>query len=225
MSADNFFPQIVEYKEIIIWKDYEPSMCSSWDWKRICEVKNRFKQIIFNENWRGPDQEYSVQVGYSWLAEEVADVHWYPWIQNRIMLPKHAFFIWLVAQNRLLTQDILMKMNITQGNCCFLCGGAEESLDHLFFLCPFSQHCKHQMAEWLDFPIPNQSVISWWIGYRNRSLLRKHIIAASMAHVMYNIWYARNRCRIDHVLPLPAVVIKQVKGLFILQLKKLCRIQ
>ncbi|XP_074288354.1 uncharacterized protein LOC141613514 [Silene latifolia] len=90
-----------------VWKDYEPSICSRWAWKRVIEVKNRFKHLIFNETWRGTDKEYSVHMGYSWLAEEVADVPW-------------------------------------------------------------------------------------------------------------------NRCRLDHVLPLPAVVIKQVKILFILQLKSSC---
>ncbi|XP_074289313.1 uncharacterized protein LOC141614467 [Silene latifolia] len=170
-----------------VWKDYEPSMCSSWAWKRICEVKNRFKQIIFDDAWRGLDQEYSAQVGYSWLEEEVADVHWYPWIQNRIMLPKHSFFIWLVVQNRLLIQDRLLKMNIIQENCCFLCGDSEESIDPLFFLCPFSQQCKQLLAAWLTCSVPDQEVISWWIGYRTRSLLPMHIIAAGLASVMYGI--------------------------------------
>ncbi|XP_074298874.1 uncharacterized protein LOC141629839 [Silene latifolia] len=205
-----------------LWKDYEPSISSSWAWKRICEVKNKLKHHMFDEAWRGNDQEYSVQLGYSWLAEEVADVPWYTWIRNRIMLPKHEVFIWLVARNRLLTQDRLMKMNIVQGNCCFLCGAAEETIDHLFFLCPFSQQCRQHIATWLDYPIPNQTVISWWLGYRDRSLLRKHIIAACMAHVMYSIWYVRNRCRLENVIPLHAVVIKQLKKLFILQLKPSC---
>ncbi|XP_074266665.1 uncharacterized protein LOC141589944 [Silene latifolia] len=166
-----------------IWKDYEPSISSSWAWKRICAVKHQLKHHMFDDDWRRSDQEYSVQLGYSWLAEDVVDVPWYHWLRNRIMLPKHEFFIWLVAQNRLLTQDRLRKMNIIPDNCCFLCGAAEENIDHLFFLCPFSQHCRQQIADWLGSPIPDQNVISWWLGHRDRSLLRKQIVAACLAHV------------------------------------------
>ncbi|XP_074298451.1 uncharacterized protein LOC141629330 [Silene latifolia] len=185
-------------------------------------VKHHLKHHMFDDEWRRNAQEYSVQLGYSWLAEDVADAPWYPWLRNKIMLPKHEFFIWLVAQNRLLTQDRLMKMNIIHDNCCFLCGAAEENIDHLFFLCPFSQHCKQQIAVWLGSPIPNQNVIPWWLGHRDRSLLRKQIVAACLAHVMYSIWQVRNRCRLEHVLTLPAVVIKQVKQLFIMQLRASC---
>ncbi|XP_074305136.1 uncharacterized protein LOC141640144 [Silene latifolia] len=204
------------------WQDYEPSTSSSWAWKRICAVKHQLKHHMFDDDWRRNDQEYTVQLGYSWLAEDVVDVPWYPWIRNRIMLPKHEFFIWLVAQNRLLTQDILRKMKIIPGNCCFLCGAAEENIDHLFFLCPFSQRCRQQITDWLGSHIPDRNVISWWLGHRDRSLLRKQIVAACLAHVMYSIWQVKNRCRLENVLTLPAVVIKQVKKIFILQLRASC---
>ncbi|XP_074301131.1 uncharacterized protein LOC141632485 [Silene latifolia] len=163
----------------------------SWAWKRICQVKNRLKPLLFDATWRDLDQDYSTQMGYTWLADE----------------------------NRLLTQDRLFRMHIIQVNCCFLCGNAEESIDHLFFICPYSQKCKQLLAAWLDCFIPDQGVIQWWIEYRCRSLFMKQCIAAGIASLMYGIWFARNRCRIEHVLPLPAVIIKQVKGSFSMQLK------
>ncbi|XP_074298036.1 uncharacterized protein LOC141628841 [Silene latifolia] len=207
-----------------IWKDYEPSSCSSWAWKRICQVKNRLKNQFFDANWRDLDQEYTAQLGYSWLVDEVDDVPWFPWIQNRMLLPKHSFHVWLVAQNRLLTQDRLIRMKIIQVNCCFLCSNAEESIDHLFFSCPYSQQCKQLLATWLDCFIPEQGIIQWWIGYRCRSLFMKQCIAAGIASLMYGIWFARNKCRLENVLPLPAGIIKQVKGAFRLQLQS-CRLE
>ncbi|XP_074301046.1 uncharacterized protein LOC141632394 [Silene latifolia] len=202
-----------------IWKDYEPFSCSSWAWKRICQVKNRLKPLLFDVTWRDLDQDYSTQMGYSWLVYEVDDVPWFPWIQNRMLLPKHSFHVWLIAQNRLLTQDRLFRMQIIQANCCFLCGNAEESIDHLFFICPYSQKCKQLLVAWLDCFIPDQGFIQRWIEYRCRSLFMKQCIAAGIVSLMYGIWFARNRCQIEHVVPLPAVIIKQVKGSFSMQLK------
>ncbi|XP_074310094.1 uncharacterized protein LOC141645754 [Silene latifolia] len=139
----------------------------------------------------------------SWLVEEGADVAWFPWVNNRVMLPKHQFFIWLVAQNRLLTQDRLLRMSIIQNNRCFLCEDAEEDLNHLFFSCPFSRKCLRLLEDWLQVCVPCHEVIDWWLNVRARSLLKKQVMAAALAQLMYLIWRARNCCRVESVIPLP----------------------
>ena len=58
-----------------------------------------------------------------------------PWIK---------FFIWLVLIDRLNTKFMLTRRHITfQGdNTCVLCTtGADETIDHLFFSCPFAGLC------------------------------------------------------------------------------------
>ncbi|XP_074315542.1 uncharacterized protein LOC141651742 [Silene latifolia] len=193
------------------WRDYEPSINTSWAWRRICHVKNQLHSWLFDENWREGMPEYTVKLGYSWLVEEGFDVAWFPWVNNRIMLPKHKFFIWLVAQNRLLTQDRLMRMQITHHNRCFLCEDAEEKFNHLFFRCSFSRQCLGLLEEWLQVCLPIHEVIDWWLTVRARSLLMKQVLAAAIAQLMYLIWNVRNRCRVESVIPLFVVLIKQVK--------------
>ncbi|XP_074271584.1 uncharacterized protein LOC141595519 [Silene latifolia] len=124
---------------------------------------------------------------------------------------KHAFFIWLAAQNRLLTQDRLSTMNIIQSNCCFLCGNEEESLEHLFFKCGFSKRCMLLLGQWMQITIPEQGVIHWWIHLRVRSLMVKHVMATGIANLMNQIWYYRNCSRVDQLVPRPGLVFQNVR--------------
>ncbi|XP_074300333.1 uncharacterized protein LOC141631580 [Silene latifolia] len=181
-------------------------------WRRLCAVKTQLKTWLYDEAWRDSGSDYTVKLGYSWLVDACPDVLWYPWIQNRIMLPKHNFFIWLVAHKRLLTQDRLIRLHITQSNRCYLCAADEEDLNHLFFSCSFSRQCVRPLEDWLSICLLTR-VIDWWIAIRERSLVKKQVVAAAVAHLMYLIWHARNRCRLESVIPLPVMLIKQVKEL------------
>ncbi|XP_074301438.1 uncharacterized protein LOC141632827 [Silene latifolia] len=123
------------------WIDYEPTISTSWSWCRICAVKNQLKPWMFEDQWRQSNCDYTVKVGYKWLVDDAADVIWHPWTRNRLILPKHTFFIWLVAHQRLLTQDRLMRMQIAARNRCLLCDADEENIEHLFFQCSYSKRC------------------------------------------------------------------------------------
>ncbi|XP_074265999.1 uncharacterized protein LOC141588455 [Silene latifolia] len=48
--------------------------------------------------------------GYKWLLPAAETVRRVPWVGNKLMLPKHKFFAWLVVQQRLLTQDRLLSV-------------------------------------------------------------------------------------------------------------------
>ncbi|XP_074267063.1 uncharacterized protein LOC141590365 [Silene latifolia] len=194
------------------WDDYEPTLGASWAWKRICWVKNQVKPLILNDQCCQSGQDYAIQTGYTWLMGNEEVVPWHPWLKNKIILPKHGFFIWLIAHKRLLTQDRLLKMEIIQVNCCRLCGNAAEHLNHLFFLCPYSQECLKLVAEWLKIRLPSQEVISWWLRFKSRSLVKKQVIAACLANLIYEIWLVRNKCRLENVVPRPVVVAKMIRA-------------
>ncbi|XP_074267054.1 uncharacterized protein LOC141590357 [Silene latifolia] len=173
--------------------------------------KEILNQFLFYASWRATGQQYTSKLGYRWLEEEGMKVEWHPWMSNRMLQPKHAFFIWLAAQNRLLTQDRLFKMNIIQTNCCFLCGTEEETQKHLFFKCGFSKRCMILLAQWMQITLPEQGVIHWWINLRVRSLMVKHVIAAGIATLMYQIWYHRNWSRVDQLVPRLGFVFQNVR--------------
>ncbi|CAH2060492.1 unnamed protein product, partial [Thlaspi arvense] len=58
------------------------------------------------------------------------------WFKDHI--PKHAFGCWVVARNRMLTRDRLRRWGIMVPSQCLLCNTHDESREHLFFDCPYS---------------------------------------------------------------------------------------
>ena len=66
------------------------------------------------------------------------------WIWKAKSTPKLKFFCWLLLSDRLNTRNMLRRRHYNIGNdfSCMLCSPApEETLEHLFFRCPFSENC------------------------------------------------------------------------------------
>jgi hypothetical protein len=58
--------------------------------------------------------------------------------------PRIKFFAWLVPVDRLNTKTMLQRrhMNVQDGTVCIMCTtGEQETIEHLFFDCPFAQSC------------------------------------------------------------------------------------
>ncbi|XP_074277026.1 uncharacterized protein LOC141600681 [Silene latifolia] len=189
------------------WMSYEPTISSSWAWRKICQTKSILKPFITSGI-----ASYSIRDGYRWLQPALANVRWAPWVGIKLMLPKHKFFAWLVSQQRLLTQDRLIKMQIISENQCYLCSLQEESHKHLFFECVYSSQCLCLISMWVGVQIPEQSVIQWWLRLRDRSLLKKQVIATVVCSLMYSIWDCRNKCRIENSLIRPEVLCRRLKS-------------
>ncbi|XP_074283124.1 uncharacterized protein LOC141607668 [Silene latifolia] len=173
------------------WMDYEPGSGSSWAWRKICQ--------------------YTIKAGYHWLKPDGNLVPWYPWMLNKWLIPRQAFIVWLIAHQKLLTQDRLIRMQIISENKCFLCGLQEENLNHLFLEFSFSRKCSDMVSEWCCFRFPMQQLISWWIEWRQASACKKKIIAMILASLMYHIWHSRNYSRIDGYVFRPQAIAARVK--------------
>ncbi|XP_074299581.1 uncharacterized protein LOC141630712 [Silene latifolia] len=130
---------------------------------------------------------------------------------NKWLIPRQAFVVWLIAHQKLLTQDRLIRMHIISENKCFLCGLQEESLSHLFLECTFSRQCSDMVSAWCCHRLPMQQIIRWWTEWRQASACRKKIIAMILASLMYHIWYSRNCSRIEGYVFRPQVIAGKVK--------------
>ncbi|XP_074289194.1 uncharacterized protein LOC141614340 [Silene latifolia] len=188
------------------WKDYAPPVNSSWAWRKVCQTKDTLKDCIWSQN-----TSYSISLGYKWLLPFTENVGWYAWQLNSWMLPKHGFISWIIAHQRLLTQDRLINMNIAQQNRCYLCDLTSEDHEHLFFQCDYSSRCSSLVSQWCSFTLPDMDCISWWIALRLRTLTQKKVIGVILASLMYHIWMARNKSRIEHVMIRPEMVLAQVQ--------------
>lgn len=60
---------------------------------------------------------------------------------------KIKVFLWLLLADRLNTRDMLHRRHYNIGSDlnCLLCGGARETVEHLFFDCPFSVSCWNKL--------------------------------------------------------------------------------
>ncbi|XP_059278022.1 uncharacterized protein LOC132032416 [Lycium ferocissimum] len=52
------------------WWQYKPLVDCSWYWKRICSIKERFKDGYMGNGWLAHNGRYSIQSGYKWRREE-----------------------------------------------------------------------------------------------------------------------------------------------------------
>lgn len=68
-----------------------------------------------------------------------SEVPWYDLVWHNLMIPKYAFLMWLIVKNRLFTRDRMSTFGIQTSLNYLLCANDNESVQHLFFNCSFSQ--------------------------------------------------------------------------------------
>lgn len=139
--------------------------------------------------------KFSISRVWKDLRETDVKVPWYDVVWFPQFIPRHAFILWLLVQERLPTQDRLLKWQPTKVMKCALCSKEVDSHQHLFFECKYSASvwdkarmmCKIQTGSnsWKTvmeelMQMPNKRNI--WL------ILRKIVFAA----VTYFIWIERN---------------------------------
>ncbi|XP_074315988.1 uncharacterized protein LOC141652429 [Silene latifolia] len=194
------------------WFDYQPTAQSSWTWRKICQVKERLKMGYVNGSWCTNNRIYTAEEGYKWLMQDEVKVNWYSVVWNRFNIPKHCVIGWLFALRRLLTKDILLQFGVISDGVYELCCAATEINEHLIFGCSYSQKCIKLLGDWLGCQIPWQGTLEWCRALRMKSLMQKQVIMAAIMALIYEIWMIRNRCRVELVVSLPCVVVKQVQA-------------
>ncbi|XP_074291738.1 uncharacterized protein LOC141618532 [Silene latifolia] len=112
---------------------------------------------------------------------------------------------------RILTKDRLAKFGVQTDDTCFLCCNALETCAHLYYDCAFSAQCLQLVQQWLQINLQGTEIVDWCIHMRCKSLLRKQIIMAGLASMVYHIWMARNKCRLEGAVDHPRVVFQQIK--------------
>ena len=65
---------------------------------------------------------------------------------NLKLWPKVTLFLWLVLHSSILTWDNLLKRGFTGPSICIFCGEAEETMNHLLNICPYSTQIWDQAA-------------------------------------------------------------------------------
>ncbi|GAV72071.1 LOW QUALITY PROTEIN: zf-RVT domain-containing protein, partial [Cephalotus follicularis] len=82
--------------------------------------------------------KFTIQEAWKSITPQCQDVPWCKvvWFPQRI--PKHSFCVWLSFMQGHRTLDKLSRIGVVSSSACVFGCGQDESLDHLFFACPYT---------------------------------------------------------------------------------------
>ncbi|XP_062112947.1 uncharacterized protein LOC133824096 [Humulus lupulus] len=135
---------------------------------------------------------------YIWAISSKQDILWVKWIdaiylkgQNIWDCKVHSDVSWywrkLVNLKSVVNAEMLEKA--AKNNKINISKLYQESHDHLFFQCQFSQQVRSRVAEWLGidiWPVQFKDWIAWMVG-KSKGLQQK-LLAAVLAASVYMIW-------------------------------------
>jgi hypothetical protein len=106
--------------------------------KALVEIQARLHEVRFGPYdkpvWTVSRKgSYVSSETWDFLREKKEEVVWWKMMWFPHAIPKHAFNLWLVVQDRLLTGDHMMELGYKGEVKCLFCHNQIESKEHLFF--------------------------------------------------------------------------------------------
>ncbi|XP_074313926.1 uncharacterized protein LOC141649128 [Silene latifolia] len=197
------------------WKVYVPTQDTSWYWRKICKVKDLLIDPYLQKQWDNiPGKTYTITKGYEYLRNKNEQVTWSSLVWNQMTIPKHSFIAWIYFHKGLNTNEKLKSFGLDIDTTCLVCGDGNESLEHLFFSCKYSQRIINKVEQWMGVTLPRDEVIAW----RNNipgSQVKKDTINGIINALIYSIWSQRNRSKHEaHIInpeKVASEIIKEMK--------------
>ncbi|XP_074293235.1 uncharacterized protein LOC141620203 [Silene latifolia] len=189
--------------------EYKPSANSSWVWRRICRVKQDIAHGFVDGQWVIQPAGHTPTGCYEWLRDNRPTVPWHKVIWSVWVVPKQQFLGWLVAQEALNTLDKLVQYGMQVDDKCLLCGQSEETMSHLFFVCQYSRRILRVIQQLTDCQLPQTNSITWYVT-REGSKTQQGVQTALVFGAMYNVWFQRNKSRVDRVVMRPKWVANEI---------------
>ena len=171
-----------------------------------------FKPRFFNESGTSKCSQYTLKEGYNWITEISEPTEWWPWMNNKWIIPKHLFIVWIIAHKRLLTQTRMQHINLTTKGNCNICDDDLETTNHLFASCRYSREIFANLGDWCGIKLPDHDCNTWWLKYRDRSATKKKIVRIILAAEIYYIWQVRNRAKFDLVVQNQSIVCRNIRN-------------
>jgi hypothetical protein len=133
---------------------------------------------------------YSSQRFYSYVFSQIEAHPIFKFIWKSKCTPRVKFFVWLLLVDRLNTKEMLQRrhINIEDDVDCVLCdSGAPETIDHLFFTCPFAQACWASIQlNWDDsLQLPDRLI-------RGKETHQLPFVMEAAAIAAWELWKLRN---------------------------------
>ncbi|GAV92590.1 zf-RVT domain-containing protein, partial [Cephalotus follicularis] len=124
----------------VIWQ-------GAWCWPMVSadllDIQRRVQLIPLSVDqdkiyWGSKGQTFTTANAWQAIRTSSSVVSWHEVVWHPMRIPKHAFCLWLTLRGAHKTKDKLVATGLLQSDLCSFNCGDRESLDHLFFQCPFS---------------------------------------------------------------------------------------
>ena len=142
-----------------------------------------------------PSGVFTVSSAWNHFRLRMPVVNWHNSIWFPQAIKRHAFIVWLAVQNRLVTQDKLLKWGIISSISCVFCRTDVENRNHLFFGCHFTAGIWRRILRLCGVyrtPRNWENEFLWVIASKGKSfssITRKIAWGATI----YHLWGHRNR--------------------------------
>ncbi|KAJ0732921.1 putative RNA-directed DNA polymerase [Helianthus annuus] len=168
--------------------------------------------------WRHDQPELFSVANIKRLAAEASrSVPAYLFRWNNLVPKKVGVVAWRAIAERLPTRLALVYRNVNIGDTrCIFCGEYEESSEHLFVSCQFSQTVWIIMAQWCKIPpilafcLRDLLDLHFFMQGSNR---KKKVINAIVQVVIWSIWRMRNEVIFGQVDPCITRVVEESKSM------------
>jgi hypothetical protein len=112
-----------------------------WFWpcarfETLVKLQSRLPKVdIGSEDlpiWNFRNGVYSCSETWELLREKQPVVDWWKVVWFSLAIPRHAFLLWLVFRDALVTKEKMCKWGYAGDSLRLFCRGRQESRDHLF---------------------------------------------------------------------------------------------
>ncbi|XP_074297257.1 uncharacterized protein LOC141627962 [Silene latifolia] len=193
------------------WHNYSPPTSSSWYWRKICQVKEVFREAYQQNRWiTNAGKEYTISKGYEYIRVKCQKVDWHRMTWNKWTIPKHSFIAWIYKHKNMNTNDKLHNLGISTENTCCLCAQNVETLEHLFFDCGYSRKVIDLVSHWIRVPLPRHAILQWSLRRRGVQI-KVDLTFAVINAFIYHVWRQRNLCKYGFTLTCPRKIALTVE--------------
>ncbi|GAV91388.1 zf-RVT domain-containing protein [Cephalotus follicularis] len=176
-----------------------------WSWPQtswqLIEIQQRVQDIPVSSQpdcigWHKRGGAFSIKQAWQLIRRASDIVPWWKlvWFSKRI--PKHSFCLWFTILRAHKTKDKLLNWGlIMSASCVSHCGGA-ESMDHLFFECPYARDIWRDTLRICNIHrniLPWVEEVQWLEAYASGDYFSAILMRLAVGATVYHIWLERNR--------------------------------
>ncbi|XP_059285018.1 uncharacterized protein LOC132038358 [Lycium ferocissimum] len=181
--------------------------------KKILGSKQTFGLAGYEEQDILQMDKFRIKNVYQRLRGDMPNVEWRRLTCNNHGLPRWKFILYLAIHGRLLTKDRIAKWATVNEPSCPLCCSVDESLNHLFFTCPYSSIVWGKMLAWqgiIRTPADWSAEVVWAIGQAKGRSVKAILYRIVLACCLYFVWQERNFRLHQRKRREPEVLLRQI---------------